>query len=170
MSSLSCLDESCIIDGRNWKISLFRYCERLQDSTPNQCQWGTIVEAFVFSIIKNINLAIYVLNNSTDKHYTKRAEKIVCQSPLAVCLWHDGNHFLSLFPNRKQDKEDFIDNDRVDRESNSLKRRRVMDARNTSFKRQRFSSPSPSSIVRRMTENDLKELYDTVGAKLKQQN
>ena len=72
-----------------------------------------------------------------------------------------------------------------------------MDARNTSFKHQRFSSPSPSSIVRRdnhskrttfssflnvskihkihehlsgMTENDLKELYDTVGAKLIQQN
>jgi hypothetical protein len=54
------------------------YCDRMKDATPHLCEYGTVIEAFTFSIIEQVNIIIYqALIDQTALSYQKRAENIV---------------------------------------------------------------------------------------------
>ena len=79
--------------------SLAHYCDRMKDATPHTCEYGTVIEAFTFSIIKQVNIVIYqALIDQTTSFYQKRAENFVSDNASTICILNTGNHYQSLFP------------------------------------------------------------------------
>ena len=59
-------DEHKSIDSRN--NPLLQYTEIMRVATPYKCKYASLLEAFTFAIIHNLNLVVYQISNNFMYH------------------------------------------------------------------------------------------------------
>lgn len=80
------------IQGESGTNNLEAYIQRMANATPYNCEYGTYLEAFVFAIMKHINVAIYHFE-SNGGVYKLWMCKTVSADARTVCLYYNGNHY-----------------------------------------------------------------------------
>ena len=84
------------IDNRN--NPLLQYTEMMRVATPYRCEYASLLEAFAFAIIFNVNLVIYQIN---DKYtYQNLTSKFMHIDRDTICILYIGNHYQTLVPVR----------------------------------------------------------------------
>ena len=63
-----------------------QYTCLMRDATPHKCEYGSLLEAFVFAKSKNVNLFVYIPDDSIPYFYRKMAQIITDLDVKTECI------------------------------------------------------------------------------------
>ena len=76
---------------------LLLYTKMIRDATPGRCEYGSLLEAFAFAEINNINLDVYQIENNFMYHMITSKHVNTITHTISILYKPEIKHYQALF-------------------------------------------------------------------------